>query len=108
MTTSDVGAAVAFSAPRLVQNGVSARPSIGGTAAVVPVLSTTPRDATTRSTPSFVSTSTVRFPASRPWPRMKRMPASSRRSTATVSSQLSVATSRMRFATGAKSGATSA
>ena len=109
MTTSDAGAAVAWSASRFVQNGVSARPSIGGTAAVVPVLSTTPREATMSSTPpSDVSTSTVRWPANRPWPRTSRAPAAARRSAAAVSSQSAVATSRMRRATGAKSGVTSA
>ncbi len=46
MTTIDAGSSVSRTASRFVQYGVSARPSIGGTAGAVPVLSTTPRRAT--------------------------------------------------------------
>ena len=60
---------------RLVQYGVSARPSIGGTRGSVPVLRTTPR-AAAYSTPS---TSTTPGAARRPWPRTSRAPASSSR-----------------------------
>ena len=46
ITTSDAGSSVSATASRLVQYGVSARPSIGGALGVVPVLSTMPLRAT--------------------------------------------------------------
>ena len=45
MTTIEAGRSGVASTSRLVQNGVSARPSTGGAAGEVPVLSTTPREA---------------------------------------------------------------
>ena len=51
-------------------------------------------------------TSTDAGPVTRAFPRMKWPPLPTRRSTATVSSQESVASSRMRRATGAQSGVT--
>ena len=45
-TTSDAGRSVTVTASRLVQYGVPSRPSIGGAAGRVPVLSTTPLRAT--------------------------------------------------------------
>jgi len=51
-------------------------------------------------------TDTLAGPVSRPVPRTKRPPLPSNRSTATRSSQLSVASSRMRRATGVQSGLT--
>ena len=106
-TASVAGSTDASSASWFVQNGVSARPSIGGTEARVPGFSTTPRLASTRVVPpSDRSTSTTRGPASRPCPRSRRAPDLSRRSAATVSSQSSVASSRMRRATTEKSGST--
>ena len=104
MTTIDAGRSGVASTSRLVQNGVSARPSTGGAAGEVPVLSTTPREAAYR----VPFTSTTPVPTSRPWPRTKRTPACSRRSTATVSSQSSVASSRIRACTTPQSGVTSA
>ncbi len=104
ITTSDPGTDSIRITSRLVQYGVSASPSIGGTAGAVPGLSTTPRDASKVSPP----TSTVRGPVSRAWPRTNRAPAFSSRSTATWSSQLSVASSRIRSATSPQSGRTSA
>ena len=100
MTTIDAGRSAVASTSRLVQNGVSARPSTGGAAGEVPVLSTTPREATYR----VPLTSTTPVSTSRPWPRTKRTPACSRRSTATVSSQSSVASSRIRACTSAPVG----
>ena len=108
-TTSDPGTSSTATASRLVQYGVSASPSTGGTAGSVPVLSTTPRRAVnTCSVPSGVATVTSRGAVSLPQPRTKVPPALSNRSTATRSSQLSVASSRMRRATGAQSCVTSA
>ena len=46
MTTIDAGRSAVSRTSRLVQNGVSARPSTGGAEGEVPVLSTTPREAT--------------------------------------------------------------
>ena len=54
----------------------------------------------------FGPTSTDMGPETRALPRMSRPPFSRRRSTATWSSQKSVASSRMRLATGAQSGVT--
>ena len=51
-------------------------------------------------------TSTEEAPVTRARPRMKRPPFPRKRSTATVSSQESVASSRIRPATGAQSGVT--
>ena len=45
-TTSDAGSSVASMISWLVQKGVSASPSIGGTTGVVPVLTTMPFVAT--------------------------------------------------------------
>ena len=102
ITTRDDGSSVSFTASRLVQYGVSARPGMGGAEGAVPVLSTIPFVAVYVVPP----TSTRPSPPSTPWPRTKVAPASSRRFTATVSSQSSVASSRMRVATGVQSGVT--
>ena len=104
MTASEDGTSVASIASRFVQYGVDARPSMGGAHARWPTLITTARLATYAVSP----TSTRPGPSSRPQPRTKRPPLRSKRSTATVSSQSSVASSRMRAATGAQSGRTSA
>src|SRR5918995_2336946 len=103
-TSIDAGSVLASTASRLVQYGVPASPWIGGMTGAVPVASTTPRRA------SYVapSTSTVPTPVSRPRPRTNRPPLPSNRSTATWSFQSSVASSRIRAATGSQSGATSA
>ena len=101
-TTSDAGRSVTVTASRLVQYGVPSRPSIGGAAGRVPVLSTTPLRATYVVPP----TRTRPGPSSTPRPRWKRAPLSSRRLTATVSSQSSVASSRTRRATSDQSGST--
>ncbi len=93
---------MSLTASRLVQYGVSARPSIGGAAGAVPVLRTTPLRATYVSPP----TCTCPGPVMTPRPRTKRAPFSSSRSTATLSFQSSVASSRIRAATGPQSGVT--
>ena len=90
-------------ASRLVQYGVSASPSTGGTAGRVPVLSTTPRRVVyVIVSPPSTSTVTWPVPASRATPWWTVAPASTSRSTAMVSSQPVVASSSMRFATGAQ------
>ena len=65
MTASEPGTDSIRRMSRLVQYGVSASPSIGGAEGEVPGLSTTPR-AASKTSPS---TSTVRGPVSRAWPR---------------------------------------
>ena len=104
ITTTEPGISVSRTASRLVQYGVSASPSIGGTAGSVPVLSTTPFAATYVVSP----TSTRPGPVRRPWPRTNRAPDSSSRSTAAASFQSSVASSRTRAATADQSGCTCA
>ena len=99
-TTIDGGASSVSIAWRFVQKGVPARPSMGGTKALVPVFTTTARRPRTTRSP----TTTRRGPSRRPRPRTNRPPLPSKRSTATVSSQSSVASARMRCATGAQSG----
>ncbi len=89
-------------ASRLVQYGVSASPSTGGTDGRVPVPSTMPW----RAWKTWSPTRTRPGPSSRPLPRTKRPPLSVNRCTATRSSQSSVASARIRFATGAQSGVT--
>ena len=110
--TSEPGTRSASTASRLVQNGVPARPGIGGTAGAVPVLMTIPRRArrTTWSSPSGRAGATVTSPGAviRPRPRTRIPPLPVNRSAATVSSQSSVASSRIRRATGAQSGSTRA
>jgi hypothetical protein len=103
-TISDPGRVLASTASRLVQYGVPVSPSSGGTAGSVPVATTTARDASKIWPP----TATRPGPANRPWPRTNRPPLPTNRSTATWSFQSSVASSRMRAATGAQSGDTSA
>ncbi len=99
MTMSEPGSSSSRHASRLVQNGVFARPGIGGADGSVPVFRTTPVPA------SYVvpSTSTDRGPASRAEPRTNCTPAASSRSTAAWSSQSSVASSRIRACTGPQS-----
>ena len=101
-TVSDSGAVRAAIASRLVQCGVSARPSIGGTTGTAPAATTTARPATKTSSP----TRTRPGPSRVADPRTSRPPLPSKRSTATVSSQSSVASCRMRRATGRRSGVT--
>ncbi len=103
-TTSESGTSSVSMAPRLVQYGVSASPATGGIQARVPMPMTTARLASMIRSP----TATRFGPSSRPQPRTKRPPLSSNRRAATVSSQESVASSRMRRATGAQSGRTEA
>jgi hypothetical protein len=69
---------------------------------VGPVLTTTPRRAAKTRSP----TTTRPGPSSRPHPRTTRAPLPSNRSTATRSSQSSVASTRIRVATGAQSAVT--
>ena len=74
MTTRRRGASVTRITSRLVQYGVSARPSIGGTRGSVPVLRThAARRDVARVAPS-PSTRTTPGPASRPCPRTNRDP----------------------------------
>ena len=101
MTTSDPGSSVTRVTSRLVQYGVSASPSTGGTPGSVPVATTTARDARNRRP----STSTSRSPTSRPWPRTTVAPDSSSRSTDSLSSQWWVC-SATRAAAGAHDGST--
>ena len=63
-------------ASRFVHAPTSARPSIGGITGVVPLASTTAFVAVRLRVPSdpASSTSTVRSPANRPWPRTSSMP----------------------------------
>ena len=91
-------------ASRLVQYGVSAKPSMGGAQARVPGLRTIALVASKSSS----RTETFPPPSNLAQPRTKVTPLPTRRSTATLSSQLSVASSRMRLATGAKSADTRA
>ena len=99
-TTSDAGTSLVSIASWLVQYSTSASPGIGGIAACDPVATTIAVAASSSRSP----TSTRPGPVTRPWPRMNRPPFDSKRSTATRSSQSSVASARMRFATGAQSG----
>ncbi len=101
-TTSEAGTSSVSMASRLVQYGVPASPATGGIQARVPMLRTTPRSAS-----MIVSPTATRFgPSSRPQPRTRRPPLPSNRSAATVSSHESVASARMRRATGAQSACT--
>jgi hypothetical protein len=93
-------------ASRLVQYGVPARPGIGGVAGSVPVAITTPRRARKTRTPPTVSTVTSPGAVIRARPRAKWPPLPVNRSTAALSFQESVASSRIRRATGAQSGVT--
>ena len=67
---SRFGTSVAVVASRLVQGSASARPSIGGSEATVPVAITTARRAVSCSPPA----STRRSPSSRASPRMSSIP----------------------------------
>ncbi len=101
-TTSDSGTVVVAIASRLVQYGVPSSPGIGGTTGADPVAMTMPRRVV-----NVVSPTTTRpGPSRRALSRTSRPPFFSNRSAATWSFQSSVASSRMRFATGAKSGST--
>ena len=107
-TINDFGAVCTCTASRLVQNGVPSRPGIAGTTGLEPGLSTTARRARkVRWPPSGMETVTSRGPVNRPVPRTSRPPVSVKRLAATASSQLSVASLRMRPATVLKSGVTS-
>ncbi len=101
-TIRDFGSSVSATASRLVQYGVPCSPSIGGAAGAVPVFSTTPLRATYVVSP----TRTRPGPSRTPRPRANVAPLSSSRLTATASSQSSVASSRIRRATGPQSGCT--
>ena len=87
-------------ASRLVQYGVPARPSMGGTNGWVPVLMMIARRARSTSPPTVTSPGPVIVP----YPRNRVPPLLVNRSTATLSSQLSVASFLIRWATGAQSG----
>lgn len=102
-TISDSGTCSTATASRLVQYGAPASPSIGGTAGSVPGLSTIPLAAWNTRAPSEVDTVTSPGAVIVARPRTNRPPAFSNRCTATVSSQLSVASARIRVATGAQS-----
>ena len=97
MTASVAGRSVTFTTSRLVQYGVPSSPSIGGAPGSVPGV-----EDHRLSAPGSAGRRPRRpaSPTSRPWPCTSCAPASSSRSTATVSSQSSVASSRIRFATG--------
>ena len=100
ITSSDAGSSSAAIASRFVQCGTAS--NIGGTQARAPVARTSARRAEIASP----STSTDAGPVTRARPRTKRPPLPSKRCTATVSSHESVASSRMRRATGDQSGVT--
>src|SRR5580704_5146060 len=101
-TPNDAGTSSVSMASRLVQYGVSDNPGTGGVQARVPIPTTTARPASMTRSP----TATRLGPSSRPHPRMNLPPLSSKRLTATASSHESVASSRIRLATGAQSGST--
>ena len=101
-TRSDAGTSVASIASRFVQNGVPARPGMGGMAGSVPVLMMIPRLARNTWSPTVTSPGAVMTP----WPRKNVPPLPVNRSTATLSSQSSVASARILAATGAQSGCT--
>ena len=109
-TISDRGTCSVSIASRLVQYGVPASPSMGGISGSVPVLITMPRPArnTRGGAPSGPVTVISPGAVIRPLPRANLPPLAVNRSTATVSSQESVASFLIRWATGAQSGATSA
>jgi hypothetical protein len=90
-------------ASRFVQYGSSFSPGIGGMTGTVPVAMTIPWLASISSSP----TRTRPSPETTPSPRTNRPPLETKRSTAALSSQLSVAW-RTRPATGAQSGRTEA
>ena len=110
-TTNDSGTCSASIASWLVQNGVPARPGIGGTAGALPAAMTMPsRARSTCASPAAPPAGvTVTSPGAviRPWPRTRMPPLPVNRSAATLSSQSSVASSRIRRATGAQSGSIS-
>ncbi len=85
-------------------SGVPASPSIGGIAGAVPVPRRRPRSATKVA---LAHRDLARADEAAE-PRTNGPPLPVKRSTATLSSQLSVASSRIRLATGAQSGVTSA
>ena len=104
-TTRDPGTCSVSIASRLVQKGVPARPGIGGTAGAVPAAMTTARWArSTCSPPADRATVTSPGAVIRPRPRTRMPPLPVNRSAATVSCQSSVASLRIRWATGAQSG----
>ena len=113
-TTIERGATRVLSRSRLVHSTPSTpvdsspMPSIGGIAGAVPVAMTTPGAACVSPLTSTSRRPDSSRPASRPVPRMNLPPRFSSRSTATVSSQSSVASVRMRVATGPKSGSSDA
>jgi hypothetical protein len=75
---------------------------MGGMAGSVPVLMMIPRLARNTWSPTVTSPGAVMTP----WPRKNVPPLPVNRSTATLSSQSSVASARIRLATGAQSGCT--
>ena len=100
ITTREFGSDSASMASRLVQWATGSKG--GGTKAWPPV----PRTSARRAVNVRPATSTDRGPVTRARPRTKCPPLPSNRSTATVSSHESVASSRIRRATGAQSGVT--
>ena len=103
ITAIEAGTSAILNTSRLVQYGVSARPSIGGATGAVPVLRTTPR-AAAYTPASGPSTTTRPGPSSRAWPRTTVTPASTRPRTWLSSDQSLVASSRIRCATRPQSG----
>src|SRR5215472_9470986 len=99
-TINEAGRLSASMASWLVQYCTRSRPGIGGMEGEVPVAITIARDE------AYVLPFTVTLPGSEitPRPRTKVPPLPTKRSTATLSSQLSVAWSRIRRATGPQSG----
>ena len=105
-TISDSGTCSAWTISRLVQYGAPARPSSGGMAGSVPVLITMPLRARNIRVPSAPVTVTWPAPVIFPCPRTRWPPLPINRSAATLSFQSSVASSRIRRATGDQSGLT--
>ena len=105
-TISDSGTRSAWTISRLVQYGVPARPARGGMAGSVPVLITMPLRAWKTRVPSAPVTVTSPGPVIFPRPRTRWPPLPVNRSAATLSFQSSVASSRIRRATGDQSGVT--
>ena len=85
---------MALVASRGVQASIASSPSTGGMAASDPVHTATACRAVSRTSPSSVSTTTVRSPASRPVPRIRSIPAPCTHSTCPASSQCEANESR--------------
>jgi hypothetical protein len=95
MIASRCGTSFADTASRLVQLRISASPGIGGSAALLPVATTTAcRAVRVLTVPSGPVTATARGPLMRPCPRTNVMPAESSQSTCPSSCQCEANRSR--------------